>query len=204
MMFRFALLLSLLAAAPVAAQDTATDQLVRVALDTDAGRIVLDLDRGRAPVTTANFLRYVDGKRFDGQSFYRALKMGDGGLIQGGVRTDARKLFPPIAHEPTTQTGLRNVAGAIVMANAGPGTAQSDFFILLSDTPAFDADHPQGDAHGFAVFGKVVEGMDVARKILDAPVSATKGEGVMKGQMLEPEVRILKAARLPDQAGTRP
>ena len=195
---RIALVLSLLSAAPLAAQPTPTEPAVKVALDTDQGRIVLELDQRRAPVTTANFLRYVDARRYDGQTFYRALKMGDGGLIQGGVRTDARKLFPPIAHEPTSQTGLKNVAGAIVLANAGPGTAQSDFFILLNDQPAFDAGHPQGDAHGFAVFGKVTEGMEVARKILDAPVSATKGEGVMKGQILEPAIKIVKAERLRD------
>ena len=197
MLTRIALVLSLLFAAPLHAQPAApSDQLVKVTLDTELGRIVLELHQARAPVTTANFLRYVDGMRFDGQTFYRAMKVGDGGLIQGGVRSDARKLLPPIAHEPTSQTGLKNVAGAIVMANAGPGTAQSDFFILASDQPAFDAGHPQGDAVGFAVFGKVVEGMDVVRKILDAPVSATKGEGVMKGQMLEPEIRIVKAERL--------
>ncbi|MEO7602114.1 MAG: peptidylprolyl isomerase [Sphingomicrobium sp.] len=174
------------------------EDLVRVVLETDRGRIVLELDKGRAPITTANFLAYVEGKNFDGQTFYRAMKIGDGGLIQGGVRSDARKLFPPIAHEPTSQTGLKNVAGAIVMANGGAGTARSDFFILLSDQPAFDADHPQGDATGFAVFGRVVQGMDVVKKILEAPVSETKGEGVMKGQMLEPEVRIAKAERLPE------
>ena len=196
MLTRIALLLSLLFAIPIAAQPAPAGQLVKVALDTELGRIVLELDRERAPVTTANFLRYVDGKGLDGQSFYRAMKVGDGGLIQGGVRTDARKLLPPIAHEPTSQTGLKNVAGAIVMANAGPGTARSDFFILADDQPAFDAGHPQGDAHGFAVFGRVVEGMDVVRKILNAPVSATKGEGVMKGQILEPEVKIVKAGQL--------
>ncbi len=202
MLTRIALAFALFAAAPVLAQQAATNvppaQLVKVALDTEAGRIVLELDQARAPVTTANFLSYVEGKRFDGQTFYRAMKMGEGGLIQGGVRSDARKLLPPIAHEPTSQTGLKNVAGAIVMANAGPGTARSDFFILLSDTPAFDAGHPQGDANGFAVFGRVVEGMDVVKTIFSAPVSQTKGEGVMKGQMLEPEVRIVKAERLPD------
>ena len=173
---------------------------VRVALETELGRIVLELDKGRAPITTANFLAYVEGQRFDGQTFYRAMKIGDGGLIQGGVRSDARKLLPPIAHEPTSQTGLKNVAGAIVMANGGAGTARSDFFILLNDQPAFDAGNPQGDATGFAVFGRVVEGMDVVRKILNAPVSATKGDGVMKGQILEPEVKIVKAERVKDPA----
>ena len=196
MLTRIALVLSLLFAAPALTQPNPSDQSVKVALETDLGRIVLELDQGRAPVTTANFLRYVDARNFDGQTFYRAMKVGEGGLIQGGVRTDGRKLFPPIAHEPTSQTGLRNVAGAIVMANGGPGTARSDFFILIDDQPAFDAGHPQGDAHGFAVFGKVVEGMDVVRKILNAPVSATKGEGVMAGQILEPEVKIVKAERI--------
>jgi peptidyl-prolyl cis-trans isomerase A (cyclophilin A) len=117
-------------------------------------------------------------------------------LIQGGVRSDARKLFPPIAHEPTSATDLHNVAGAISMANAGAGTARSDFFILLTDVPAFDAGDPQGDPTGFAAFGHVIEGMDVVKKIFDAPVSATQGEGAMKGQMLDPPVKIIKAARL--------
>jgi peptidyl-prolyl cis-trans isomerase A (cyclophilin A) len=167
-----------------------------VAIDTSLGRIVVALDRAHAPITTANFLHYVDTHRFDGQNFYRAMHVGDGGLIQGGVTTDARKLFPPIAHEPTTQTGLHNVAGAISMANAGPGTAKSDFFILLSDMQGLDANGPGGDANGFAAFGRVTEGMDVVKKIFDSPVSPTKGEGAMKGQMLDPQVKILKAARL--------
>ena len=164
-------------------------------METTLGRIVVELDP-RAPVTTANFLPYVDGDRFDGETFYRAMKIGDGGLVQGGIRSDGRKLLPPIAHEPTSQTGLKNVAGAIVMANAGAGTATSDFFILVSDQPAFDAGDPQGDSTGFAVFGRVVEGMDVVKRILVSPVSATKGEGVMQGQMLEPEVTITKASRV--------
>src|SRR5215217_3491049 len=76
------------------------DDLVRVALDTSEGRIVLALDRRRAPVTTANFLAYVDQKKFDGETFYRAFKYGDGGVIQGGARS-AGKQLPTIAHEPT-------------------------------------------------------------------------------------------------------
>jgi peptidyl-prolyl cis-trans isomerase A (cyclophilin A) len=125
------------------------------------------------------------------------MHVGDGGLIQGGITTDARKLFPPISHEPTNQTGLHNVAGAISMANAGPGTARADFFILLSDMPGLDANGPGGEANGFAAFGHVTQGMDVVKKIFESPVSATKGEGAMKGQMLDPQIRILHAARLP-------
>jgi peptidyl-prolyl cis-trans isomerase A (cyclophilin A) len=180
-------------AAPAAPATAPQAELVPVAIETSAGRIVVALDKTHAPVTTANFLRYVDAHRFDGEKFYRAMHVGaDGGLIQGGITSDARKLYPPIAHEPTTETGLRNVAGAISMANGGPGTARADFFILASDIPSLDdtADRP-----GFAVFGHVVEGMEVVKAILASPVSPTKGEGAMKGQMLEPAVKIIKAER---------
>jgi peptidyl-prolyl cis-trans isomerase A (cyclophilin A) len=153
------------------------------------------LDKTHAPITTANFLRYVDAHRFDGETFYRALHQDDGGgLIQGGVLSDVRKLFKPIAHEPTSQTGLSHVAGAISMANKGPGTADGSFFILVSDIPGLDANGPGGDANGFAVFGHVVEGMDVVKKIFDAPRSPTKGEGALKGEMLDPPVKIIAAA----------
>ena len=189
------------AAAPPTAATAPKEDLVPVAIDTSAGRIVVVLDQAHAPVTTANFLRYVDAHRLDGENFYRAMHVKDsdgvdGGLIQGGVRSDARKLYPPIAHEPTTQTGLHNVAGAISMANGGAGTARGDFFILVSDQPGLDANGYGGDATGFAAFGHVIEGMDVVKKIWASPVSETKGEGPMKGQMLEPTIKILKAARV--------
>src|SRR3990170_5968903 len=134
------------ASAPPSAAEAPRADLVPVAIETSLGRIVIALDQTRAPITTANFLRYVDTSRFDGQTFYRAMKNGpDGGLIQGGITTDARKLLPPIAHEPTSKTGLSNVAGAISLANAGPGTARADFFILLSDMKGLDAGGPGGD-----------------------------------------------------------
>lgn len=204
MTYRIALALLLAPiAGPVAAQPSPTptqpeapapkDDLVSVALDTGAGRIVIALDRGRAPVTTANFLKYVESGKLDGESFYRAMPYGDGGLIQGGITSDAAKLMPPVAHEPTNSTGLKHLAGSVSMAHLGPGTAQADFFILTTDIPALDAS-PEGS--GFAVFGRVVEGMDVVTKILASPVSATKGEGAMKGQMLEPAVKIVKAVRV--------
>src|SRR5438105_4828363 len=206
MLIRIALLLAALVAAPALAQTAPPalvdgpapkQDLVPIAIDTSLGRVVVALDRARAPVTTANFLHYVDTHRFDGETFYRAMHMeGGGGLIQAGARSSANKLYPPIAHEPTSQTGLHNVASAISLANAGSGTAQSDFFILLSDMPGLDANGPGGDANGVAAFGHVTEGMDVVKKIAAAPVSPTKGEGAMKGQMLDPPVRILKAARL--------
>jgi peptidyl-prolyl cis-trans isomerase A (cyclophilin A) len=201
MMFRFpALLLAALAspllaqpAVPPVAQTALKEDLVRVALETGAGRIVIALDRGRAPVTSANFLKYVDGGKYDGETFYRAMPYGEGGLLQGGITSDSRKLYPPIAHEPTGTTGLRHVAGALSMASLGPGTARADFFILTTDIPALDSTPADP---GFAVFGHVVEGMDVVKMILAAPVSATKGDGALKGQMLENPVRIVSAKRL--------
>jgi peptidyl-prolyl cis-trans isomerase A (cyclophilin A) len=200
MLTRIALLLSAVAAVPALAQPASPD-LVPVAIETSAGRIVVALDKAHAPVTTANFLHYVDTHRFDGETFYRAMHVPDadgkdGGLIQAGIRTDARKLYGPIAHESTAQTGLHNLAGTISMARLEPGSAKADFFILVSDMPGFDAGGPGGDPDGFAAFGQVVEGMDVVKAIWGSPVSATKGDGPMKGQMLDPPVKILKATRV--------
>ena len=183
---------TLLAQASLPQPPAAAEDLVRVALDTDKGRIVLALDRGRAPITTANFLAYVDKKLFAGETFYRAFKYGDGGVVQGGARS-AGKQLPTIPHEPTSQTGLSNKAWTIAMANAGAGTAGSDFFIMTTDIPAFDA---KGSDIGFAAFGKVIEGQDVVKAILASPVSPTRGEGSMRGQMLDPAVKIVKAERL--------
>jgi len=186
-------------AAPGIAQAPATplaqapkDDLVRVAIDTEKGRIVVALDAKRAPLTTANFLAYVDKKWLDGQPFYRSMPLTNGGLIQGGSRDGAKQL-PPIAVESTATTGLKNKAGSIVMANAGGLTTRSDFFILTADVPTFDA---TATAPGFAPFGTVVEGMDVVQAIFASPRSPTKGDGAMKGQMLEPVVKIVKAARV--------
>ncbi|WP_406694237.1 peptidylprolyl isomerase [Sphingomonas cannabina] len=204
---RFALLplAALLFALPAMAQDAVTPPnppapkpaTVKVTLATTEGPIVLELEKERAPVTTANFLRYVDARRFDGIAFYRAMKLSWGGLIQAGQR-DPRKLFPPIAHEPTTQTGLSHTDGTISMARFAPGTATADFSIMIGDMTGLDANpKATGDNTGFAAFGHVVEGMDVVRKIQAAPVSPTEGEGAMKGQMLAAPVKILTARRTP-------
>ena len=173
---------------------------VRVAMATEMGTITLNLDGKHAPVSTRNFLRYVDGRRFDGIVFYRVMRLAWGeqpnGLIQAGLRGDPKRVLPPIAHESTTQTGLKHVAGAISMARLGPGTATADFSILVSDIPGLDAGQNPGDPDGYAVFGKIVEGMDVARKIYEVPLSPTAGSGVLKGQMIEKPVRILTVRRV--------
>jgi peptidyl-prolyl cis-trans isomerase A (cyclophilin A) len=190
----FVLFALMLTAAPVSAQD-GPPAPVRVALDTSAGTIVIELDP-RAPITVANFLRYVDEDRLDGTSFYRAMNLGAvGGLIQGGPSGASDRVLPGIAHEPTSQTGLRHGDGVVSMARFEPGTATGDFFIIVGDNlGSLDA----GDADpGFAAFGRVVEGMDVVRAILTSPRSPTAGEASMVGQMLEPKIEIRDARRLP-------
>lgn len=173
-----------------------------VALATDLGTIVVRVENKRAPITAANFLRYVDAKRMDGFKFYRSTKSWGAAsqLIQAGNRVDPRRNFPPIAHEPTKASGLTNCKGALSMARLNPGDATTDFFLLLSDIKGFDSDAPGGDGVGFAVFGEIVAGSDIAEAIFNAPVSPTAGQGVMVGQMLEPQVTIKTARRVPAPA----
>ena len=187
---------------PVPPRADAPDTRPYVALVTDAGTITVRLEDKRAPVTAANFMHYVDTKRMDGFKFYRSTKSWGPAnmLVQAGNRGDARKNFPPIAHEPTKTSGLTNCKGALSMARLNPGDATTDFFLLLSDIKGFDSDAPGGDGAGFAVFGEIVAGADVAAAIFNAPVSPTAGEGVMVGQMLDPEFKILSARRIPAPA----
>lgn len=165
--------------------------LVRVRLETEAGPILLELDSKRAPVTAANFVRYAEAKRFDGTYFYRAARTKGAagrGFVQGGIRHSARRAFPPIAHEPASETGLRHVDGTVSMARAAPVGAMGDFFIVVGGAmPAMD--------ESFAAFGRVVEGMDTVRAILAAPVVPNAGRGSMRGQMIEKPVRIVSARR---------
>lgn len=180
--------------APKAAPAPLPD-LVRVRLDTEAGPILLELDARRAPVTTANFVAYVDQNRFDGTVFYRAARTRGAahrGFIQGGIRRDARRALPRIAHEPTSETGLTHGEGAISMTRMEPGTAMGDFIITANPIPSMDA---RGGEPGFAVFGRVVEGMDVVRRILAAETAANAGSGAMRGQMIAQPVTIRSATR---------
>jgi peptidyl-prolyl cis-trans isomerase A (cyclophilin A) len=189
------------AAAAVAHAQPAPAGAVRVALDTTDGPILVEVYPDKAPITAGNFLRYVDEKRFDGATFYRASKVPNApeyGLVQGGVQNDPKRVLKPIAHEPTTKTGLSHVNGALSMGRTSPGTATSDFFICVGDMTYMDADPKQpGDNLGFAAFGKVVEGMDTVKKILAEPTSPTAGEGVMKGEILAKPVKIVTARRAP-------
>jgi peptidyl-prolyl cis-trans isomerase A (cyclophilin A) len=185
-----ALLLLFCLAGPAAAQLAPA----RVQIETSEGNIVIEVDLMRTPITAANFLRYVDEHRYDGATFYRAMPGGPGrGLIQAGV--DHRRRLPPIAHEPTSRTGLSHVDGAVSIARDAPGTATADITIMLGDMTYLDSG--KVDPDGYAVFGRVAEGMDTVRRIHSAPTSPTEGEGSMRGQMLSPRVRIVSARRLP-------
>ena len=172
----------------------------KVRLVTSAGPILIELEKVRAPLTTANFLRYVDQKRLDGTTFYRALKFPADtptGLVQGGVRGVAKRSLPAVPHEPTTTTGLSHDNGAISMARGAVGSAQGDFFIILGNLSTLDANpEATGDKDGYAVFGHVVEGLENVVKVLDAPTSPTAGAGAMKGQMIEKPVIIISAKRM--------
>ncbi len=201
-----AALLALLSTNAVAQDVTAKGEpeYARVAMVTAIGTIEFDLDKTNAPVTTQNFLQYARDKRFDGTVFYRVMRLDWGtppnGLIQGGTQGSYQRNLDPIAHEPTSETGIRHKAGTISMARYAPGTAAGDFSIMLSPQPGLDAQPDATDEStraGFAAFGHVVKGMDVVRAIYDTPLSATKGEGFLKGQMIEDPVRILSVREVP-------
>lgn len=168
----------------------------RVNMTTPHGVITIDLASEKAPISARNFLRYVDNKRYDGGTFYRASRTkgfeDSMGMLQGGCETP----YPPIAHEPTTKTGLSHTDGAISLGRYKPGSAAEDFFICIGDQSGLDADPTQpGDNLGFACFGYVTGGMAVVKKILQMPRSPTEGTGHMKGEMLRPRVPINRVRR---------
>jgi peptidyl-prolyl cis-trans isomerase A (cyclophilin A) len=170
----------------------------RVVITTSKGAITVELESAKAPVTTANFLRYVAAAKYDGGTFFRAARTKgapSGGTIVAAPAPKAQP-FPPIGHESTTKTGLRHKAGTISLGRFAPGTARGDFFICVSDLPYLDArPGAPGDNLGFAAFGQVVAGMSVVRRILASPTSATAPFPDQKGQWLKPPITIVSAKR---------
>jgi peptidyl-prolyl cis-trans isomerase A (cyclophilin A) len=175
----------LLAAAPHAARS------IDVAIQTSDGTIVVRLDPARAPITTANFLHYVDAKTYDATSFYRTVSRANEPsaaiqVIQGGLNASANGMLRPVPLEPTSKTGLHNTDGAISMARTSdPDSATTEFFICIGDDRFLDAGGPTGP--GYAAFGHVVRGMDVVRRIHRSHAN---------GEQLAPAVRILHITRL--------
>lgn len=191
-----ALLAVFLGLSPALAED-----IVDVIMSTMHGDIRISLDRANAPLSTANFLRYVDGGHYDGATFYRTVRYdNDNGnpkieVIQGGLR-DADAPFDAIDHEDTEQTGILHTDGVISMARDEIGTASSDFFICIGDQPGLDKGEVRNaDEQGFAAFGKVVAGMDVVRRIHVSPSSAPGYSEYVAGQIIAEPVLIERVRR---------
>lgn len=164
----FTLLLTLLTGLNMTLANAAATE--RVLLETSLGNIVLELDAAKAPKTVENFVRYVNDKQYDGVVFHRVIR---GFMIQGGGYDDKLKERPtraPIENE--AKNGLKNQRGTIAMARtSAPHSASAQFFINHADNGFLD--YPGQDGWGYAVFGKVVEGMDVVDKIAETPTGNT-------------------------------
>lgn len=149
-----------------------------VLIKTDLGNIKVEVFTEMAPVTAANFLRYVDADLYKNASFYRVVRLDNQPqspvkieVIQGGLGfSDEDRPFPPIDHETTAKTGILHKDGVISMARSAPGSATSEIFICIGDQPELDfGGRRNPDGQGFAAFGRVIEGMDVVRKIQKQP-----------------------------------
>jgi peptidyl-prolyl cis-trans isomerase A (cyclophilin A) len=177
---------------------------VRVRVQTELGEIVVEVDPARAPVTAANFLKYVDAGHYDGGTWHRTVKLDNQPespvkieVIQAGVHPEkAKSGFAPIPLERTSVTGILHKDGVISMARGAPDSATSGWFICINDQPSLDFGGTRNpDGQGFAAFGRVVSGMDVVRKIQAAPSSANRRSNA-EAQRLTPPIRILKVARI--------
>jgi len=176
---------------------TGADSLQWVRVETELGTVVLEVELARAPITATNFLRYVDAGLYDGGTFYRTVREDNQpddsvriAVIQGGADADRPGFepFPPIPMESTDRTGLRHGDGCLSMARGAPDSATHAFFICVGDQPELDhRGRRNPDGHGFAAFGRVVEGMEVVHRIHRMPVEAQR--------LVEP-VRILRMERI--------
>lgn len=181
---------------------------VLVRIETALGNIDIAVDTAHAPVTAANFLKYVDAKLFDGGRFHRVTRSDNYtpappnrpamAIVQGGINPDRRtEGFPPIPLERTSVTGLKHVVGTVSMARAPQAdTARSDFFICLDDQPSLDFGGQRfDDGQGAAAFGRVVKGMDVVRRIQQQPTNKDADTPTGR-QTLTPPVTITRMSRI--------
>jgi peptidyl-prolyl cis-trans isomerase A (cyclophilin A) len=184
---------------------------VPVRIETSLGNIDLAIDVTHAPLTAANFLRYVDGGFYDGGEFYRAARPDTYHavlpnrppmeLIEARIPS-GKQAYPPIPLERTTVTGLKHVTGVVAMGRNDdqPDSATNDFYILLNDQPSLDMGGKRfTDGQGTAAFGRVVAGLDVARRIQQLSVAAreaTPDNPLTKTQNLTPPVVITRVYRI--------
>jgi peptidyl-prolyl cis-trans isomerase A (cyclophilin A) len=147
---------------------------ILINIRTAFGNIQIKLFPEQAPLSVANFMKYVDHGLFNGSSFFRILDNNNQpdsdykiDVIQGGLKNDDSRLFDPVEHEATAKTGLLHKDGTISLARwGGAGSAQGSFFICVGDQPELDyGGRRNPDGQGFAAFGQVFAGMDVVRQI---------------------------------------
>ena len=190
----------LLASALMAGQ-TPAQKPVTVIFETELGNITMEIDVVHAPITGQNFLKYVDGKFYDGGVVNRAVRPDNTTrhdveiqVIQFQIDPARRReQFPPIPMERTSVTGLKHVNGALSMARSGPDSATASFSIPIGDQPEMDfGGKRNADGQGFAVFGRVVAGMDVVKKIHTSP---TGQRGAYGTESLEPPIKVIRAYR---------
>ena len=176
------------AALPAAHAAEAPAAQPKVEFVTTMGNFVVQLDPARAPKTVANFLDYVKSGFYKGTIFHRVIP---GFMVQGGGFTADMQKKPTRAPIPLeSQNGLRNLKGTIAMARTSdPNSATSQFFINVADNSSLD--YPKPDGYGYAVFGKVVQGMDVVDKIVTQP---TKDVGPYQNVPVKPV--IIESAKL--------
>ncbi len=169
-----------------------------IVIETDAGKIEVELYTDKAPQTANAFLSYVDSGFYKHSNFYRVLRNDNqpsdapkANLIQGGLwKTNYKKAssLPGIPHEPTSKTGIFHRDGIISLARMEPGTATTEFFICLGNQAGFDfGGDNNADGQGYAAFGKVVKGMSVVHHIYDR---------ASYGQAFDPPVVIINITRL--------
>ncbi len=194
--------LGVLGCAALLACGPKVDNSPNVIIETGKGVIEIEVYPDKAPLSSADFLKYVDRKYYHGQAFYRAVTpqnddrdMGMS-IIQGG-RLAIEPISEPIAHETTKETGLRNKAGMVSLARKDVGSGSAAFFFInVEDNNFLDFDgkrHPDGQ--GFAVFGKVVQGMDVVKKIQQGEKEPPLEGDPNAAQFLTRPVIITKAYR---------
>lgn len=154
------------------------ENTIRVLMTTGLGEIELELYPDKAPLTVANFMRYVDRGFYAGGVFHRTVTPDNQPhnkirieVVQGGINpAKEQNGGPPITLERTNETGLKHLDGTISMARLEPDSATSDFFICINAQPELDFGGQRNpDGQGFAAFGRVIRGMDVVRKIQQAP-----------------------------------
>jgi peptidyl-prolyl cis-trans isomerase A (cyclophilin A) len=175
-------------------------------LRTSLGEMQIRVYPGKAPLTAANFLRYVEAGLYDGTTFFRVVTPDNQPdnpvrieVIQGGDVAE-EKSFAPVAHETTDRTGLRHRDGTVSMARNGPGTATSSFFICIGSQPELDfGGRRNPDGQGFAAFGRVVRGMDVVRRIQRLEAD---GQALREPVVIDSLIRLKKPSELSGRSGS--